>query len=142
MGTADIIFGKICLNATRDTFFQYVDCNQEKDNHFFFFFWGGGREGRVTCNRMGKFKILGMRVATPSSLVGKLDPPHKELHKECAYSAYCNNFKRLRKGIFFQSNTFPAYIDQNLWWFAIYARLSVHFRVEVFKDLVKLPKNI
>ena len=31
MCTTGKIFGKICLKAVIDTFFQYVVCNQEKD---------------------------------------------------------------------------------------------------------------
>ena len=40
-------FGKICLKAIRDTFFQYVVCDQEREE----------RLGVISIRR-GKFKLL------------------------------------------------------------------------------------
>ena len=54
MCTTGKIFGKICLKAIRDTFFQYVVCNQRRDGvshegkgEDSFFWWGGSKTSQV-----------------------------------------------------------------------------------------------
>ena len=56
MRAARKIFGKICLKAIRDTFFQYVLCDQKRGGGTQFFVWEGGREGDQK-NRRG-FKVF------------------------------------------------------------------------------------
>ena len=56
MRPARKIFGKICLKAIRDTFFQYVLCDQRGGGGARFFGWEGGREGDQK-NRRG-FKVF------------------------------------------------------------------------------------
>ena len=87
MCTTGKIFGKICLKAVRDTFFQYVVCNQERDGVRYegkgedsIFWWG------VTSNRRVRFKILGMSGESPILI------PHRKYLEKFAWSEYCNNF--------------------------------------------------
>ena len=69
------IFNKMCLKAIRNTFFQYVVCNQGKN--------GMKHEGKgeyliswwsVTSKRRVRFKILSMS-GKSSPLVANLEPP-------------------------------------------------------------------
>ena len=85
--STDKIFGKICLKAVRDTFFQYVVCNQERDGVRYkgkgedsIFWW------RVTSNRRVRFKILGISGEIPILI------PHTKYLEKFDWSEYCNNF--------------------------------------------------
>ena len=85
--TTDKIFGNICLKVVRDTFFQYVVCNQERDGVRYkgkgedsIFWW------RVTSNRRVRFKILGMSGESPILI------PYRKYLEKFDWSEYCNNF--------------------------------------------------
>ena len=103
MCTTGKIFSKICLKTIRDTFFQYVVWNQQKEGvthegkgEDSIFWWG------VTSNRRMRFKILGMNES-------HILIPHKKHPEECAWSEYCGTFEKSKKEyIFFQSNKFTT----------------------------------
>ena len=82
MCPTDKIFGKICLKPIRDTFLQYVVCNQVRD--------GMNHEGK------GEDSIFwsGSSESPPVPLlVGNPDPPYEV----CAWSDCCNNFEKSKR---------------------------------------------
>ena len=92
------ILGEICLKSVRDTFFQCVVCNQEKDGvkheekgEDSIFWWG------VTSKRRVRFKILGMTEESPILIT------HKKHPEEFAWSGLntVTILKRVREYIFF-----------------------------------------
>ena len=98
MCTTGKIFGEICLKSARDTFFQCVVCNQEKDGvkheekgEDSIFWWG------VTSKRRVRFKILGMTEESPILIT------HKKHPEEFAWSGLntVTILKRVREYIFF-----------------------------------------
>ena len=82
MCTTSKIFCKICLKAIRDTFFQYVVCNQRRDG--------------VRHKEKGEDSIFwwgGLKSSPVSPLVANSDFPYDE----CAWSDYCNNFEKSKR---------------------------------------------
>ena len=96
------IFGKFYLNSIKDTFFQYVVCNQRRDGKH----KEKGRlnflvEGDIWRRKEGIFEILGVSRSPPlHPLIGKPWSLHKENPEGCARSTYCNDFEKSDWGNF------------------------------------------
>ena len=90
------IFGKICLKAIRDTFSQYVICDQGDS----IFLVG------VISNRRGKFKLFGFQGDPPKfpPLVGHPDLPIRKTLRRVLEALTVMILKRVNESIFFQVN--------------------------------------
>ena len=95
------MLGKLSPKAITDTFFQYVVCDQERD------------QGEP-----------------PKSLKGKSSSPQKENPEECSWSAFYNDFEK-SESVFFQNNRFIAYNVKHRKEEAKYypSIISIHFKI-------------
>ena len=96
MYTTGKIFGRICLKAIRDYFFQYVVCDQ-----------GLNFLVMVISNRRGKFKLLGLQGDLPTNFLHPDLPIRKSLRQVLGLLTVIL-LKRVSENIFFRSNKFTA----------------------------------
>lgn len=91
--------------------------------------------------RRSRFTVFGMMrrdTALPFSpcFCGKSWSAYKEHLEDCAWSACWNDFEKSEREDFFfkKTNLQDGWLKrekrwQNLWWYSIYSRLSIHFKV-------------